>query len=215
MTAPAVPAAESAGRRPAGVAEVPDATALDRLFRAARTHTHWLDRPVSEETLRAIAELTKWGPTSANASPARIVFAVSPEAKERLKPHLSKSNVRQTMEAPATAVIGYHTEFHEKLSFLYPHDPSARGWFAGKPAVIEETGLRNSSLQAGYLILAARALGLDCGPMSGFRKEGVEASFFPGGTIRANLLVNLGYGDPAKLAPRSPRFSFEAFCSIA
>ena len=215
MTTPVPPLAESAGHDLADLARPLDDAALDRLFRTARTHTHWLDRPVSENTLRAVAELMKWGPTSANCCPARIVFAVSAEAKAQLKPHLSKGNTRQTMEAPATAVIGYDTEFYDKLAFLYPHDPSARGWFAGKPAVIEETGLRNSSLQAGYLILAARALGLDCGPMSGFDKEGVEAAFFPGGTVRANLLVNLGYGDPAKLHPRSPRFPFEAFCSIA
>jgi 3-hydroxypropanoate dehydrogenase len=211
----AVPAADGAGRSPADAAGPLDDAALDRLFRTARTHTHWLDRPVSEDTLRAVAELMKWGPTSANCCPARIVFAVSAEAKERLKPHLSAGNTRQTLEAPATAVIGYDTAFYDKLSFLYPHDLSARGWFAGKPAVIEETGLRNSSLQAGYLILTARALGLDCGPMSGFDKAGVEAAFFPGGLVRANMLVNRGYGDPAKLHPRSPRFPFEAFCSIA
>jgi 3-hydroxypropanoate dehydrogenase len=211
----AVPTADGAGRSPADAAGPLDDAALDRLFRTARTHAHWLDRPVSEDTLRAVAELMKWGPTSANCCPARIVFAVSAEAKERLKPSPERGQ-----HAPDHGSAGdcrhrvRHCVLRQTL-LLYPHDPSARGWFAGKPAVIEETGLRNSSLQAGYLILTARALGLDCGPMSGFDKAGVEAAFFPGGLVRANMLVNLGYGDPAKLHPRSPRFPFEAFCSIA
>jgi 3-hydroxypropanoate dehydrogenase len=157
----------------------------------------------------------KMGPTSANASPARIVFVKSPEAKERLRPHLSEGNREKTMRAPVTAVVGWDTEFYDKLDFLYPHEPEARSWFAGKPDVIGETGLRNSSLQAAYLILAARALGLDCGPMSGFDPAGVEAAFFPDGKIRANLLINLGYGDRGRMHPRSPRFAFEAFCAIA
>ncbi len=193
---------------------LPDA-ALDRIFREARTFGHFTGRPVDDATLRAVADLMKMGPTSANASPARVVFVKSPEAKERLRPHLSEGNVAKTMRAPVTAIIGYDTEFYEKLSFLYPHDPGARGWFAGKPDAIEETGFRNSSLQGAYLILAARALGLDCGPMSGFDKAGVERAFFPGGKIRANFLINLGYGDRSRLHPRSPRFAFEDFCSIA
>jgi 3-hydroxypropanoate dehydrogenase len=188
--------------------------ALDRIFRNARTFSHWLDRPIAEETLRAVADLAKMGPTSANSSPARFVFVVSPDAKERLRPHLDEGNVRQTMSAPATAIVGYDTEFYERLDYLYPHQPEARSWFAGKPDTIQETAFRNSALQGAYLILAARALGLDCGPMSGFAKAGVEAAFFPGGTVKANFLINLGYGDRSKLHPRSPRFPFEAFCRI-
>ncbi len=191
-----------------------DDRARDQVFRAARTHSRFLDRPVPPETLRAVAELMKWGPTSANASPARIVFVVSPEAKERMRPHLHAGNVEKTLRAPATAVVGYDTEFHEKLPFLYPH-ADARSWFAGDPELIEETGFRNSSLQGAYLIVAARMLGLDCGPMSGFDKAGLAAEFFPGGRIKANFICNLGYGDPAGLHPRSPRFAFEEFCSIA
>jgi 3-hydroxypropanoate dehydrogenase len=193
---------------------LPDA-ALDQLLREARTFSHFTDRPVADETLRAVAELMEMGPTSANASPARIVFVKSQEAKERLRPHLSEGNRDKTMRAPVTAIVGWDTEFYEKLAFLYPHDPSARSWFAGKPDAIAETGLRNSSLQGAYLMLAARALGLDCGPMSGFDKAGVEAAFFPDGKIRANFLINLGYGDRSRLHPRSPRFAFEEFCSIA
>jgi 3-hydroxypropanoate dehydrogenase len=188
--------------------------ALDQLFRSARTFTHWLDRPVEEATLRAAADLAKLGPTSANSSPARFVFVVSPGAKARLKPHLDRGNLRQTMSAPATAIVGYDTRFYERLGELFPHEPEAPGWFAGKPEKIEETAFRNASLQGAYLILAARALGLDCGPMSGFSRRGVEEAFFPGGTVKANFLINLGYGDRKKLHPRSPRLPFEAFCRI-
>lgn len=191
-----------------------DDRALDQLFREARTFTHWLDRPVEPDLLRSVADLAKLGPTSANSSPARFVFVVSREAKERLRPHLDTGNVRQTMSAPVTAIVGYDTQFYEKLGDLFPHQPEARSWFAGKPAAIEETAFRNASLQGAYLVLAARALGLDCGPMSGFDKAGVERDFFPGGTIRANFLINLGYGDRSTLHPRSPRFAFEAFCRI-
>lgn len=188
-----------------------DAAALDQLFREARTFSHWLDRPVPRETIEAVANLAKMGPTSANTSPARLVFVVTPAGKARLKPHLSPGNVRQTMEAPATVIVGYDREFYETLAYLYPHNPEARSWFAGKPDVIEETAFRNSSLQAAYVILAARALGLDCGPMSGFDKAGVEAAFFPRESVKANMLINLGYGDRTRLHPRSPRFAFEDF----
>ena len=196
------------------MAEPLDAAALDQLFLSARTFTYWLDRPVPSATLRAIADLAKFGPTSANSSPARFVFVVSPDAKERLRPHLDEGNVRQTMSAPVTAIVGYDLAFYEALDTLFPHEPEARGWFAGKPNVIEETAFRNSSLQGAYLILAARALGLDCGPMSGFDKDGVSNTFFPDGRIRANFLINLGYGDRQRLHPRSPRFGFDEFCTI-
>lgn len=191
-----------------------DPAALDQVFRTARTYSRWLDRPVSRETLTALAELMRWGPTSANSSPARIAFVSTPEGKERLRPYLMEGNVRQTMEAPVTAVVGYDTEFYERLPVLYPH-ADARSWFAGNPEAIEETGFRNSSLQGGYLIVAARMLGLDCGPMSGFDRAGVAAEFFPGGKIKANFLCNLGYGDPAGLHARSPRLAVEEFCSFA
>jgi 3-hydroxypropanoate dehydrogenase len=189
--------------------------ALDQLFRAARTYNAWLDKPVSETTLRALADLTKMGPTSANCSPARIVFVVSPEAKARLEPLLSRGNRAKTMAAPATAIVGHDLRFHERLDRLFPHEPSAPTWFNGSPEKIRENAFRNGTLQGAYLILAARALGLDCGPMSGFDAAGVAAEFFPGAETVANFLVNLGYGDPAALKPRLPRFSFEEFCAIA
>ena len=152
---------------------------LDQLFHHARTHRWWQDRAIPDETLRAVADLAKLGPTSANCSPGRFVFVVSPEAKERLEPHLDRGNVRQTMSAPATVIVAYDLEFYEKLGFLAPHSPDARSWFAGKPAVIEETGLRNSSLQGAYFIMAARALGLDCGPMGASTARAWTAPSFP------------------------------------
>jgi 3-hydroxypropanoate dehydrogenase len=184
------------------------------LFENGRTFSHWQDRPVSGETIRALANLLKLGPTSANCSPARIVFAVSPEAKARLRPLLDAGNVEKTMTAPVTAIIGYDLAFYERLGQLFPHEPDARSWFAGKPDVIRDTAFRNGSLQGGYLIMAARSLGLDCGPMSGFDRQGVEREFFPTGDVRANFLCNLGYGDRSRLHPRSPRFTFDEFCSI-
>lgn len=184
------------------------------IFENGRTFSHWLDRPVPPETIRAVADLAKLGPTSANCSPARIVFVTSPEAKARLRPHLDAGNVAKTMSAPVTAVIGYDTAFYERLDQLFPHEPDARSWFAGKPDVIRDTAFRNGSLQGAYLMMAARALGLDCGPMSGFDRAGVEREFFPGSEIRANFLCNLGFGDRSRLHTRSPRFTFDEFCSI-
>lgn len=189
-------------------------TALDQLFRDARTHRWWEDRPIPEETLRAVADLAKLGPTSANSSPGRFVFVVSREAKERLKPHLDAGNVRQTMSAPATVIVAYDTEFYDKLPFLAPNSPDARSWFAGKPEAIERAGFQGSCLQGAYLMMAARALGLDCGPMGGFDRQGVDEAFFPDGKTRSNFLINLGYGLPEKLHPRQPRFAFEEFCRI-
>jgi len=189
--------------------------ALDQLFREARTHRWWQERPIPEAVLREIADLAKLGPTSANSSPGRFVFVVSREAKERLKPHLDEGNVRQTMSAPATAIVAYDTEFYEKLATLAPNSPDARSWFAGKPEAIERAGFQGSSLQGAYLMMAARALGLDCGPMGGFDRQGVDEAFFPDGRFKSNFLVNLGYGLPEKLHPRQPRLAFEEFCSIA
>ncbi len=190
-----------------------DDSALDQLFRTARTFSSWEPRPVAAETLHALAQLLKMGPTSANCSPARIVFVTSAAGKERLKPCLAPGNVDKTMTAPCTALIGYDLEFYEKLPMLFPH-ADARSWFISDPANVEPTAFRNSSLQGAYLIMAARALGLDCGPMSGFDEKKLAAEFFPGGKIKPNFICNIGYGSPEKLFPRSPRFKFEEFCSI-
>ncbi|MFI4952917.1 MAG: malonic semialdehyde reductase [Burkholderiales bacterium] len=190
-----------------------DDAALDQLFRTARTYRAWRDQAVSDQTLQAIYELMKWGPTSSNCCPARIVFVRSAEAKERLKPALDAGNVRQTMAAPATAIVGYDLEFYEKLPLLAPHS-DGRSAFAGKTELIRTTAFRNGSLQGAYLIVAARSLGLDCGPMSGFDNARVDAEFFSGGTVKSNFLCNLGYGDPSTLRPRAPRLAFDAACRI-
>lgn len=187
---------------------------VDRLFLGARTHRRWQDRPVPEALLRRLWEVARWGPTSANCLPMRLVFVASPEAKERLRPALSRNNTEQTMTAPVTAVIGYDLGFVDLLPKLYPHT-DARPWFAGQPALIEETAFRNGTLQGGYFILAARALGLDAGPMSGFDRSKVDEAFFSGTTIRSNFLVNLGYGDPAGLREREPRLDFEDVARFA
>jgi len=185
--------------------------ALDTIFRRARTHRHWKSAPLSPAILMAIYDLMRWGPTSANCSPARIVFVVSRPAKERLKPHLLPDNVEKTMSAPATAIIGYDLDFARYIPFLYPHDPDAKSWF-DDAAVAARTAVRNGSLQGGYFIIAARALGLDCGPMSGFDNEGVDREFFPDGRMKSNFLCNIGYGDPKALHPRGPRLSFDQAC---
>ncbi len=187
--------------------------ALDQLFRQARTHNGWRHEPVPEGTLRELYDLMKWGPTSANCSPARIVFVVSSEAKARLLPAMSEGNREKTRQAPVTAIVGMDFEFYEKLPQLFPHT-DARSWFAGKPMAIQETAFRNGSLQGGYFILAARALGLDCGPMSGFDAEAVNRAFFPEGKTEVNFICNLGFGDPAKLFARSPRLAFEEACQV-
>jgi len=188
-------------------------SALDQLFRTARTHNAWQPKPVDDALLRQLVELTLWGPTSANASPARFVFVKSPEAKARLKPALAEGNLEKTMSAPVTVIIGMDLAFHDHLPKLFPH-ADARSWFAGNDALIETTAFRNGSLQGAYLILAARALGLDAGPMSGFDAAKVEAEFFAGTQIKANFLVNLGYGDEKGLFPRSPRFAFDEAARI-
>lgn len=182
---------------------------MEQLFRAARTHNAWLDQPMSDADLRAIYELLKFGPTSANCCPARFVWVRSAEGKARLKPFLDESNVAKTMSAPVTVIVAHDLEFYEALAKLFPHDPGARSWFAGKPAKIQETAFRNGSLQGAYLMLAARALGFDCGPMSGFDNARLDAEYFAGTQWKSNFLVNLGHGDGSKLFPRSPRFAFE------
>lgn len=188
---------------------------LDLIFRTARTHTVWLDKTVPDALLRQVYDLAKLGPTSANMTPMRIVFVKSREAKERLKPALHAGNVDKTMAAPVTAVIGMEVHFYEQLPKLFPH-ADAKAWFKDLPEdVLEYTALRNSSLQGAYFMLAARALGLDCGPMSGFDNAKVDAAFFAGTTVKSNFLCNLGYGDASKLYPRSPRLTFDEACRVA
>ncbi|PWC40829.1 malonic semialdehyde reductase [Azospirillum sp. TSO22-1] len=191
-----------------------DQPALDRLFLEARTHNGWLDRPVSDDLLRQVYDLARMGPTAVNTQPMRLVFVRTPEGKERLKPALSAGNVEKTMAAPVTAIVGYDLDFVDTLPRVFPH-VDARPWFAGNDAMIRESAFRNSSLQGAYLMLAARAVGLDVGPMSGFDAAKVEAEFFPGRNVRANFLCNLGYGDAAKLFPRSPRLDFEDVAVLA
>ena len=187
--------------------------ALDQLFREARSHNKWLDKPVSEAQIRQIYDLLKWGPTSANSCPARFVFVRSPEAKERLRPCLDEGNVDKAMSAPVVAIIGMDMEFYEKLPKLFPHT-DARSWFVGKPDKIRETAFRNSSLQGAYFIMAARSLGLDCGPMSGFDNARLDAEFFPDGKVKSNFICAIGYGDPSGLYPRGPRLDFAEACRI-
>ena len=188
-------------------------TALDTIFRTARTHNGFIDRPVTDATLHAIYDLMKWGPTSGNSGPARFVFVRSPEAKARLAPALSPGNHDKTMAAPVTVIVGHDLEFYEHLPRLFPHT-DARSWFAGKPDHIRTTAFRNGTLQGAYFIIAARAFGLDCGPMSGFDNGKVDAAFFPDGKIKSNFLINLGYGDDSKLFARNPRLTFAEACRI-
>lgn len=187
--------------------------ALDIIFRSARTQNKWLDKPVSAPMLMAIYDLMRWGPTSANNSPARILFISSPEAKERLKPFLSEGNRAKTMSAPVTAIIGYDTDFHKHLPRLFPHNQDAKNWFKD-PELREKTAFRNGTLQGGYFIMAARAVGLDCGPMSGFDNAGVDKEFFTGTSVKSNFICALGYGDHTGLFERSPRLSFDEACKI-
>ena len=191
-----------------------DAKALDQLFREARTHNAWTDRPVTDETLHQLYDLMKWGPTSANISPARLLFLKSKQAKEKLRPHLQAGNIDKTMSAPVVAILGHDLRFYEHMEKLFPHNPGARGWFEGNDALIQASAFRNGTLQGAYLILAARALGLDTGPMSGFDNAGDDRTFFPEGHVKSNFLINLGYGDPKGLFPRSPRFAFGEVAKI-
>ena len=189
-------------------------TAIDQLFRTARTYNRFSGE-IDDATLRQLYDLVKFGPTAANACPARFVFVKSAEAKARLAPALDEGNREKTLAAPVVAIVGYDMRFYDKLPVLFPHT-DARSWFAGKPeAVLETVALRNGSLQGAYLILAARALGLDCGPMSGFDNAKVDEAFFKGTSIRSNFLVNLGKGDAASIFPRSPRLGFDEAARIA
>jgi len=189
------------------------AECLDQLFLKARTHWVWRPDPVPLELLKELYNVARFGPTSANSSPARFVFLTTPQAKERLRPALSPTNVEKTMTAPVTVIVAWDTEFHEKLPQLFPAR-DMRSIFAGNAALIHETAFRNGTLQGAYLMIAARGLGLDCGPMSGFDQQKVNAEFFPNGKWKANFLCNIGYGDPSKLFPRNPRLSFDEACRV-
>src|SRR6058998_1867661 len=205
-----------------------DETALDTLFREARTYSTWQPRPVTDQTLGDLYDLLKWAPTSANSAPARFAFLRTREAKERLRPALAPLNVQKTMTAPVTVIVAYDMKFYQQLPKLFPHNPGMVKLFEANPDLVETTAKRNSTLQGAYLIMAARALGLDCGPMSGFDnakidkeffgagKEcvGCEQEFFPEGQVRSNFLCNLGYGDHSKLLPRGPRFDFGEVCTL-
>jgi len=197
------------------VSGILDSGALDVIFRDARSHNEWLDKPVTDDDLRAIFDVMKFGPTTANSSPARFLFLRSSESREKLAPHLSDGNRRKTMTAPMCVIIAHDLEFYEHLGKLFPHDRTARSWFAGKDAHVRTTALRNGSLQGAYFMIAARALGFDCGPMSGFDNAGVDEAFFSGTSWRSNFLCNIGHGDDAKLFPRNPRFTFDEACRVA
>ncbi len=191
---------------------LPDAS-LDQLFRDARSHNGWQDRPVTDDQLHALYDLWKLGPTSANCCPARVVFVRTPEGKQKLAPGLSEGNRAKTMKAPVVAIIGIDMTFYEKLPQLFPH-ADARSWFVGNQAMIDDAAYRNGSLQGAYLILAARALGIDTGPMSGIDKAKLDAAFFAGTPVRTNFVCSLGYGDPAHIFPRSPRLAFDEACRL-
>lgn len=186
---------------------------LDLIFREARTYNAWQDKKVSQTLIAAIYDLMKMGPTSANCSPARIKFLTSDDAKQRLKPHLSAGNVDKTMAAPVVAIIGNDLEFYEKLPELFPHT-DAKSWFVEKEEFAKKTALVNGTLQAAYLFTAARSLGLDCGPMTGFKNKAVDEEFFKGTQIKSNIICNIGYGSTEHLFPRSPRLSFDEACEI-
>ncbi len=189
--------------------------ALDVLFKKARTYRKWRDGAVTPQILMAVYDLMRWAPTTSNTSPARVHFVASKAAKERLKPHLSKGNVEQTMAAPATAIVAYDLHFFDKMGKLAPTNPAAKqSWLEKSAADVEEAAFRNGSLQGAYLILAARALGLDCGPMSGFDNKGVDREFFSGTTLKSNFLCNLGYGAEDGVRARAPRLDFDEACRI-
>ena len=193
-----------------------DSNALDALFNSARTQNGWLPTPGTDDELRAVYDLLKMAPTSANTQPARFVFLRTPAAKERLRPALSPGNLDKTMSAPVVAIVAYDLEFHEHIPKVFPHNPGMKTGFDGaeKLAARERFAFRNGSLQGAYLIMAARAVGLDCGPMSGFDNAKVDAEFFPDGRFKSNFLCNLGHGDPAKVMQRLPRFAFDEVCTL-
>jgi 3-hydroxypropanoate dehydrogenase len=188
--------------------------ALADLFRDARSQNAWTSEPVNETLLRAVYDLAKMGPTSANSSPARFLILTSDAAKERLRPYLAPTNVNKVMTAPVSVIFGYDLDFYQKLPQLFPHNPAIKDFFASNSALADVTAFRNGSLQGAYFMIAARALGLDCGPLSGFDNAGVDKEFFPGGRIKSNFICSIGHGDPKGLFPRSPRLAFEEACRI-
>lgn len=193
---------------------LPDAT-LDQIFREARSQNGWTDTPVSETLIRAVYDLTRMGPTSANCSPARFVFVSSAEAKEKLAATSTPGNGEKIRTAPVTVIIGHDLKFYERIPELFPHNPQAKDWFSGNAELAEATAFRNGTLQGAYMMIAARALGLDCGPMSGFNNAKVDEAFFEGTSVKSNFICSIGEGDPAKVFARSPRLSFEDACRIA
>ena len=184
------------------------------IFYNARTYSDWQAKDIPNTILKNLYDLMKWGPTSANCSPARLIFIKSPKAKARLKPFVIESNLKKTMSAPVTAIIAFDIEFYKYLPKLFPHDLDAQNWFNYSKEVAETNAFRNSSIQGGYFIIASRMLGLDCGPMSGFDQTGVDKEFFPNSNIKSNFLCNIGYGDSKNLFKRSPRFDFDEICEI-
>ncbi len=188
--------------------------AQEHLFLKARSHADWRDKPVSDDQLRELYDLSRWGPTSMNCLPMRLVFLKSAEAKARLKPALAEGNIDKVLAAPVTVIVAYDTQFYEHMSTLFPHMDNARAMYADNAVLSEQTAFRNSSLQGAYLILAARSLGLDVGPMSGFDNDRVDQEFFSDGRYKSNFLINIGYGDHEKLHPRGPRFDFDDVCTI-
>ena len=191
-----------------------DLNKIKDLFINGRTHNDWIEKDVPDSLLHELYNLMKWGPTSANCSPARITFIKSQEAKNRLVKYLIESNIEKTISAPVTAIIAYDTKFYEFIPKLFPHNPEAKEWFSGSEEFAEVTAFRNSSLQGAYFILAARTLGLDCGPMSGFDNVGIDNEFFSESNFKSNFICNIGYGDHNKLFDRSPRFDFDEVCKI-
>ena len=191
-----------------------DLNKIKDLFIAGRTHNDWIEKDVPDSLLHELYNLMKWGPTSANCSPARIKFIKSQEAKNRLVKYLIESNIEKTISAPVSAIIAYDTKFYEFIPKLFPHNPEAKEWFSGSEEFAEVTAFRNSSLQGAYFILAARTLGLDCGPMSGFDNVGIDNEFFSESDFKSNFICNIGYGDHNKLFDRSPRFDFDEVCKI-
>ena len=190
-----------------------DEQTLDLMLRKARSHGDFTDRPVSDETLRAAHDLMKWGPTSANSQPARFLYLRSPAAREKLRPALSATNLEKTLKAPVIGLVAYDTRFWEHLPRMF-HNPEAINWFKDKGAHTEVTAFRNGTLQGAYYLLALRAVGLDCGAMSGFDNAKVDAAFFSEGRLKSNFLVNIGYGTGKGIAPRNPRLAFEESCRI-
>ena len=188
--------------------------ALDIIFRKARSHSRWLEKEVTDDQLKQLYELMKWGPTAVNCCPARFIFVKSDDAKQRLKPCLAEGNIEKSMTAPVVIIFGMDMEFYEQLEVLWPHAKDAKSWYEGKPEKIQETVFRNASLQAAYMMIAARSLGLDCGPMSGFDNAKVDTEFFADGKIKSNFICALGYGDESKLYPRGPRLNFDQTSQI-